>query len=106
VATEEESEYGLVMPFILVKSNGGPFDDAAFVAGMTCGALYQELENCAPMQAVPRARYIQAQLVPQIDLIAMKHGYQLRLGDYDEASGWQHVSFDTEDGTPPAKEQP
>jgi hypothetical protein len=81
------------MPFVLVQTQGGPFDDEAFVAGMTCGALDQELTVTAALHTLPRERYIDARVLPQVDLIAMRHDYQIRLGDLDEASGWQVVEF-------------
>jgi hypothetical protein len=89
-----EAEYGMVMPIVLAKTNGGPYDDAAVVAGMTCGALDQELKMTAVLNTVPNMRYIDMQLLKQVDLIAMKHGYITRHGDVDEASGWQVVEFD------------
>lgn len=91
--SSEETTYEPVMPFILVKSQGGPFDDGAFVAGMTCGALDQELTITAALHTLPRERYIDARFIPQVDLIAMRHGYQIRLGNLDEPSGWQVVEF-------------
>jgi hypothetical protein len=90
---EEEGEYELVMPLVLAKSNGGDLDDTALVAGMTCGALDQELAMTAVLHTLPRERYIDARLLPQVDLIAMRHGYTTTLGDLDEASGWQVVAF-------------
>lgn len=90
----EDNEYELVMPFVLTRSNGGPFDDAAFVAGMTCGALHQELAMTAALHALPRERYIDLRFIKQADLIAMKHGYVMKAGETDGASGWQHVQFD------------
>lgn len=97
----EEAQYELAMPIILAKSNGGPFDDAAVVAGMTCGALDQELTITAALHTLPRERYIDAPLIEQADLIAMRHGYLLKRGDLDEPSGWQHVAFDWASTEPP-----
>ena len=94
MADGEEAEYEMVMSIVLAKSNGGPFDDAAVVAGMTCGALEQELRMTALLNTIPNMRYIDMRLLKQVDLIAMKHGYVTRHGDVDEASGWQVVSFD------------
>lgn len=98
----DRAEYGIVMPFVLTKTNGGPYDDDAFVAGVTCGALDQELTLTTTLHTLPRERYINTLHLPQVDLIAMRHGYQLRLGDLDEASGWQVVQFDWADAEPPA----
>ncbi|MET7713715.1 hypothetical protein [Streptomyces sp. NPDC005407] len=83
----------LVMPFVIVQSQGGPFDDDAFVAGVTCGHLDHELMVAAALGGLPGVRYIDARLLPQVDLIAMRHGYVLELGHLDDASGWQAVQF-------------
>ncbi|MFG2970842.1 hypothetical protein ACGFZS_46995 [Streptomyces sp. NPDC048288] len=90
----EDGQYAMVMPIVLAKSNGGAFDDAAVVAGMTCGALERELAMTALLRAIPNQRYIDMALLQQVDLIAMKHGYVTKPGDIDEASGWQVVAFD------------
>ncbi|WP_399559501.1 hypothetical protein OIA45_48745 (plasmid) [Streptomyces chartreusis] len=94
MSDQEEAEYEPVMPIVLAKSNGGLFDDAAVVAGMTCGALDQELKMTAALNTLPHERYIDAPLLQQADLIAMRHGYVMRPGELDEASGWQRVQFD------------
>jgi len=93
-AEPKEDQYEMVMPIVLAKSNGGPFDDAAVVAGMTCGALDQELKMTAALNTLPHERYIDAPLIKQADLIAMRHGYVLKPGEVDKASGWQSVAFD------------
>ena len=90
----EEAEYQPVMSIVLAKSNGGPFDDSAVVAGMTCGALDQELVIAAAIHTLPHERYIDLPLMKQVDLIAMKHGYKLVLGEVDEPSGYQCVAFE------------
>ena len=97
----QDAEYEMVMPIILAKTNGGPFDDAAVVAGMTCGALRQELAMTAALNTLPHERYIDLRLIKQVDLIAMHHGYVLKLGDIDEPSGWQYVAFDWADTEAP-----
>ncbi len=89
----EEAEYEMVAPIVLAKSNGGPFDDAAVVAGMTCGAIDQELKMAAALNALPSPRYIDIRLLKQVDLTAMRHGYVTKAGEVDEASGYQLVSF-------------
>lgn len=94
MGVEEEGEYEMAMPIVLAKSNGGPYEDAAVVAGMTCGALDQELVMAKALHTLPHERYIDAPLLKQVDLIAMKHGYVTRPGALDEASGWQAVAFD------------
>jgi hypothetical protein len=94
MSESEEAEYEMVSPIVLAKSNGGPFDDAAVVAGMTCGALDYEMKMAAALNTLPHPRYIDIPLVKQVDLDAMRHGYVTKLGEIDEASGYQVVSFD------------
>lgn len=91
---EQEGQYEMVMPIVLAKSNGGPFDDAAVVAGFTCGALDQELAITKALHTLPHERYLDGPLLEQVDLIAMKHGYVLKRGEVDQSSGWQMVGFD------------
>ncbi|WP_228981430.1 hypothetical protein [Streptomyces sp. DH12] len=95
-----EPDAQLVMPFVIVQSNGGPYDDAAFVAGATCGQLIAELAALAEHGATPQPRYVRPEYLPQIDLIAMRYGYVLRPGEVDDASGYQWVDFtlDEEEG--------
>lgn len=95
--TASEGTYRMVMPFVLTKSNGGPYDDAAFAAGMTCGQIWNELKILAGHGAIPAPRYVKPEHLPQIDLIAMHYGYTLKPGETDEASGWQRVDFSQSD---------
>lgn len=90
---QEGSSYRLVMPFVLTKSNGGPYDDKAFTAGMACGQLWTELQVLAAHGAQPRPRYVRPEHIPQMDLIAMHYGYTLKAGPVDEASGYQRIDF-------------
>jgi hypothetical protein len=98
----DQPGYDLVMPFVIVKSNGGPYDDAAFAAGANCGQLMKELQALAAHRAIPHQRWMRPELLPQIDLIAMQYGYELRLKEIDDASGFQLVGFDLAD---PATEE-
>lgn len=86
---ENESDYGLVMPFVNVASKGGPYDDAAYVAGWHMGGLDARLE---PRYLARVSETIRSADASQADLLAMKHGYSLTLGesDYDE---WTYAEF-------------
>ena len=89
----ESGEWGLVMPFIACTSNGGPFDDEAFVAGWQAGRINQELEVAT--QAVREARFcVNSQLVKQLDLVGMRHGFPVVEAEvWDEAPDWTYVTF-------------
>lgn len=70
----EEHDMELVMPFVVVASVGGPFDDQAYCAGYEMGALDSRLAAAAchglgcPTVTVLRGN------VAQVELLAMKHG--------------------------------
>lgn len=91
--SDGEDFHELVMPFVLAQSQGGPYDDKAFSAGMMCGQLWTELRALSPFGATPRPRYIVPEHLKQMDLIAMHYGYTIRPGEIDEASGWQRIDF-------------
>ena len=87
----EDVNWGLVMPFVIVKSSGGELDDLSFACGWDCGALDAELRTCHELAATPRARYVKVEILPQLDLIAMRHKFTVQLGE--EVSDWRYVSF-------------
>lgn len=84
----EVPSYGLVFPFVVCASNGGPYDDHAFVAGARFGALSAKAE--AGGQRIES--YEPPELVEQIDLLAMHYGYSLASEPWDGAPDeWAHV---------------
>lgn len=68
------------MPFVVCASQGGPHDDGPFVAGYECGWLDATL--AAGPDTV--SRYMRADSLPQVDLIAMRHGYTVTSTPWDE----------------------
>lgn len=80
---ENEFGYDLVMPFLPVQSNGGPHDDAAYVAGYEMGLLDAQLGRTE----FDQGRAIRADNREQADLIAMRHG---RIAEFtaDDGTGW------------------
>ena len=87
--SEEDAEYDLVMPFVVVASKGGPYDDDAYVAGWEMGGLDEAL-RCKPSSHDAMVRTGNA---VQADLVAMKHGYVCTSEEYREAPEWTIVSF-------------
>jgi hypothetical protein len=81
-------EYRLVMPFVVCRSQGGPWDDEAFVAGYEMGRIDQD-----PGLVGSTGCYIHADSVPQADLIAMRHGLTCETADTDESGVWTLVRF-------------
>ncbi len=79
--TEDEDSYEMVYPFVVCTSNGGIYDDAAFVAGCYFGQAMYKVEHREERisMTVPPA------LVPQLELLAMSKGYELASSLWDEA---------------------
>jgi hypothetical protein len=66
----------MVLPFVVVTSVGGPYDDESFAAGWQCG----EIDRALAVAAVTGATTVhfpifRTSLQRQVDLIAMKHGF-------------------------------
>lgn len=89
MSEETEAEFGLVMPFVVCASQGGPYDDAAFVAGYELGHLAARLES-------GRHHFLRVTLhtasMPQVDLLAMKCGYTMRYQVMPQDE-WSDVEF-------------
>lgn len=88
-----EAEYGIVMPFVLCKSNGGPYDDAAFVSGARMGALEVTLRLAQAIPELkPRGLYAHPEEAQQIDLLAMRFGFTSHAEPYSDE--WTLFEFD------------
>ena len=86
-----EDGYSLVMPFVVVKSNGGPYDDTSFAAG----AHYAYIANALKKKPETLDATEYPDLVPQLDLLAMHEGYALSTWPWDEhPDEWVHVHFE------------
>jgi hypothetical protein len=83
----EEHDEG-VMPLVLCRSRGGPYDDEAFVSGWRLGDLAAKL-------AQPGISTVADSIRPpervQADLIAMACGYLMTIEYGDEE--WLTVTF-------------
>lgn len=89
-----EAEYGLVMPFTVCTSKGGPYDDASFVAGYEMGLLDARLAD-GPARVNASLR---SDSIPQIDLLAMRHGYAVATEPWEDGSEWTLCEFTKADG--------
>lgn len=83
--------YGLTMPAVVTKGNGGDLDGLAFICGWQVGALEAELRTCHQLGATPRGHYVYPEIAPQLDLIAMENQFTLTLGD--GVPDWRYVTF-------------
>jgi hypothetical protein len=92
----DETEYGLVMPFLPVKSKGGPHDDDAYVAGYEMGLMSARLESVGDW-VVNCAFTIHAENAVQADLVAMRHGFvTTHAVEQAEYPGWAQITVTRE----------
>lgn len=71
----EQDGYSLVIPFIVCTSQGGPYDDDAFVAGFQAGQIWRSLAAIAAVEGTGFDAMVRTELLPQLELIAMHHGF-------------------------------
>jgi hypothetical protein len=73
-------DYGLAMPFVACRTQGGPYDDQAFVAGYQVGQIDQSLAvlDRLGLAGAVVGHCVYRPLLGQLDLVAMRHGYQMR----------------------------
>ena len=92
---DEEVGFELAMPFVVCKSKGGPYDDAAYVAGWEGAYWDLELQRMGEFTTGHTiVASIHTDNQPQIDLIAMKHGWTATFDEPDpEFPGWLTVTF-------------
>jgi hypothetical protein len=88
LSMNDEHEAELVMPFVVCKSEGGPFEDEAFVCGVRFGQHRYELSTCQGV--IMWADYITPQMVPQYDLLAMDLGFVMTIEPADVESCEDH----------------
>jgi hypothetical protein len=80
---DDEPGYSLVMPFVTC-GDGGAHDDASYVAGFEAGTFNARLEVAASL-GVAETQWALAHTtnLPQIDLIAMRHGFTVVREDFE-----------------------
>lgn len=89
---ERDDRYELVMPFVLVASEGGPFEDAAFVSGWRMGDLDAKLATAKAHDLDLGTQTCLRVEHPQIDLLAMRHGFTVRMDPADD--DWAFYEFE------------
>jgi len=95
----ESEDMTLVVPFIVCASQGGPYDDDAFVAGFTCGDADRALAVAAVSHATHVALTVHTALLPQLELIAMARGFPVMVTTHasltNEPTNSSFVTFAT-----------
>ena len=93
---DDEVEFSMVMPFVVCKSNGGPYDDSAFVAGAEFGKIASELERweSGALRVYEMQTQVRSEMVPQYDLLAMHHDLTLTATPWEEhPDEWTFLTF-------------
>lgn len=73
----DEQRYEFFMPFVTTTDAGGPHDPASYIAGFETGALDARLKMLAAIPVVEWRTVLHRENLPQVDLIAMAHGYAI-----------------------------
>lgn len=97
----EPDGYDLVVPFVICTSQGGPFDDDAFVAGYQCGEIDKTLATVnaaasvgAPSALVSLTWTVRTDLLRQLELVAMSRGFPYMAKEaVDDMPEWTVVTF-------------
>jgi hypothetical protein len=83
-----EDDRGGVMPLVLCRSKGGPYDDEAFLSGWRLGAIDATL---AGPGVSALAESIRPHERVQADLLAMARGYAMTVDS--TSAEWLAVTF-------------
>jgi len=92
---EDASIYDLVMPFVVCDDNGGPYEASAFVAGCRYTTIDHALRTIVQFGIIEYQHYVEPQLLPQLDLLAMHYGWKLTSEPWEEhPDEWTLASFE------------
>lgn len=96
----EDPHWGLVIPFVVCTSQGGPYDDEAFTAGYQAGRIDAHLRHAATAGADALTVTARTALLPLLELLAMHHGYPVLTADpigetphYPAMPDWAVIRF-------------
>lgn len=81
----EEDTHTLAIPFVVCTSEGGPYDDDTFVAGVQVGEIIATLRTLKALDGAESGRFWAGkELRKQLDLVAMHYGYTLEAEEVDD----------------------
>jgi hypothetical protein len=96
----EDDGWHLAVPFVVCQSQGGPYDDEAFVAGFQAGQISRSLAAAKAIGADRLRLTVRTDLVKQLDLIAMDAGFALTVAEVEETEDhpampeWTFATFE------------
>lgn len=90
----EDDGFELAVPFIVCQSQGGPYEDEAFVAGFQAGEVDRALVTAAAAGATEVKATVLSTLVRQLELVGMHRGFPVMRSEVsDEVPEWSLVTF-------------
>jgi hypothetical protein len=97
---EAATTWGLLYPFVVVTSAGGPYDDESFVAGVQLGQLDQVLRTAESLPCAQVTVTVYTALLPQLELAGMARGFPVMISEpvgataeYPAMPEWSRVVF-------------
>lgn len=92
---EKPAGWELTLPFVVCQSEGGPYDDRAYVAGWEMGMLAGRLRAARPLGlGLPTVTIHEANR-PMLDLLAMEIGATLVDLDWPgSVDGWALIRLE------------
>lgn len=85
--TFEPTEWELLVPFVVTRSQGGPYDDDSYVAGFELGRICGSFLHIVSMDCP-----VHTGNLPVLDLAAMREGFTMTtLEEIDDT--WTQVRF-------------
>lgn len=90
------TNHELMMPFVNVKSNGGPHDDEAYTCGYEMGTFDARCERSKNLSINLFKELIHSSNTAQADLIAMSYGYII--ADHIITGEWNEITLQKGEG--------
>lgn len=94
--SDDQETFEMIMPLVVCQSNGGPYDDLSFVVGMRYAEINLALGTLPAFGILDYSLWVERELAPQLDLLAMHHGYTVTFEEceVEECMGdWVQANF-------------
>lgn len=92
---DDEDGYDLVYPFVACASQGGPYDDDAFVAGVQLGRIDQALQIAEVLGTRSLGPYnVRPEILRTVELAGMARGFASMTADpWGDGTNWVTITF-------------
>jgi len=106
MASPAPAAWNVEVPFAVCATNGGPFDDASFIAGYQVGRVTNALAHGAELGADSMSFTVLRCLLAQIEVAGMQHGFPYTFAEpCADSSEWVHVVLSADDVNPFAENE-